>query len=104
MQRYKNIFILNVSFNILTKTATIRHNLVIEHVIHHPQTAFMQGRNIQDGVVTLHETMHELHQKFEWEVILKIEFQKPYDKFNWSFSYIESEQKFFSNSCVCSNP
>jgi hypothetical protein len=27
------------------------------------QTAFVQGRNIIDGVVILHKTVHELHRK-----------------------------------------
>jgi hypothetical protein len=40
----------------------------------------MQGRNILDGVATLHETVHELHSKKLNGVILKIDFEKAYDK------------------------
>ena len=49
------------------------------------QTTFMQGRNILDGVAVLHETVHELHRKKLNRVILKIDFEKAYDKVNWSF-------------------
>ena len=49
------------------KVATIRLNSVAEHVIRPSHTTFMQGRNILDGVVILHETVHELHpEKVEW--------------------------------------
>jgi hypothetical protein len=45
----------------------------------------MQGRNILDGLVTLHETVHELHSKKLNGVILKLDFEKVYDKVKWSF-------------------
>jgi hypothetical protein len=45
----------------------------------------MQGRNILVGVVSLHETVHELHSKKLNEVILKLDFEKAYDKVKWSF-------------------
>jgi hypothetical protein len=32
------------------------------------------------GVIILHETIHELHRKKECTVILKIDFEKAYDK------------------------
>jgi hypothetical protein len=40
----------------------------------------MQGRNILDSVVTLHETVHELHSKKLNGVLLKLDFEKAYDK------------------------
>jgi hypothetical protein len=57
IQQYRPICLLNVSFNIFTKVATIRLNTVADHVVHPSQTAFMQGRNILDGVAILHETV-----------------------------------------------
>ena len=62
-QQYTHICLLNVSFKIFTKVATIRLNSVAEHVVRPSQAAFMQGRHILDGVVILHETVHELHRK-----------------------------------------
>jgi hypothetical protein len=63
IQQYRPICLLNVSFKIFTKVATIRLNTVADHVVRPSQTTFMQGRNILDGVVILHETVHELHSK-----------------------------------------
>jgi hypothetical protein len=45
----------------------------------------MQGRNILDGVVVLHEAIHELHSKKLNGVILKLDFEKVYDKVKWYF-------------------
>jgi hypothetical protein len=49
IQQYRPICLLNVSFKIFTKMATIRLNTVTDHVVQPSQTAFMQERNILDG-------------------------------------------------------
>src|SRR3954471_21374144 len=72
IQQYRPICLLNVSFKIFTKVATIRLNSVADHVVKPTQTAFMQGRNILDGVVVLHETVHEMHAKKLNGVIFKL--------------------------------
>jgi hypothetical protein len=45
----------------------------------------MPGRHILEGVVVLHETIHELHRKKIDGVLFKIDFEKAYDKVKWSF-------------------
>jgi hypothetical protein len=39
------------------------------------QTTFISGRNILEGVVVLHEIIHELHRKRMNGVVLKLDFQ-----------------------------
>jgi hypothetical protein len=85
IQQYRLICLLNVSFKIFTKVATIRLNTVADYVVRPSLTAFMQGRNILDGVAILHEIVHKLHTKNLNGVILKIHFEKAYDKVKWSF-------------------
>ena len=63
IQQYRPICLLNVSFKIFTKVATNRISVVAQKVISPTQTAFLPGRNIMEGVVVLHETIHELHRK-----------------------------------------
>jgi hypothetical protein len=55
----------------------------------------MQGRNILDGVVTLHETVQELHSKKLNGLILKLDFEKAYDKVKWSFLHQTLRMKGF---------
>jgi hypothetical protein len=49
-----------------------------------------------EGVVILHETIHELHKKKKNGVILKLDFEKAYDKVNWSFVQQTLRMKGFS--------
>mgnify|MGYP003702354059 FL=1 len=60
IQQYRLICLLNVSFKFFTKVATNRIMCVAQKVISPTQTAFIPGRNIMEGVVILHETLHEL--------------------------------------------
>jgi hypothetical protein len=76
---------LNVSFKIFTKVIANRLSLVVSKVIGPSQSTFLPGRNILEGVVVLHETLHELRRKKQKGVILKLDFQKAYDKVNWNF-------------------
>ena len=96
IQQYRPICLLNVSFKIFTKVATSRINSVADHLISPTQTAFMRGRNILEGVVILHETIHELHCKNQNGVIIKIDFEKDYDKVRWDFLLQTLQMKGFS--------
>lgn len=49
------------------------------------QTGFIKGGNILEGVVILHEVINELRRTKEKGVILKIDFEKAYDRVRWEF-------------------
>jgi hypothetical protein len=85
IQQYRPICLLNASFKFFMKVGTNRISEVAHSVVKPTQTAFMPGRHILEGVVVLHETIHELHRKKMNGVLLKIDFEKAYDKVNWSF-------------------
>jgi hypothetical protein len=55
---------------------------ITQKVISTTQTTFLTGRNIFEGVVVLHETIHKMHRKTLNGVILIIDFEKAYDKVN----------------------
>jgi mannosylglycoprotein endo-beta-mannosidase len=85
IQQHRPICMLNVSFKIFTKVMANRMLSVASKVVKPSQTALLPGRYILEGVVTLHETIHELKRKKQKGVILKLDFEKAYDKVNWSF-------------------
>lgn len=96
IQQYRPICLLNVSFKIFTKVIANRVALVAQKVIRPSQTAFLPGRNIMEGVVILHETIHEIHRKRRDGVILKLDFEKAYDKVDWRFLQQTLKMKGFS--------
>jgi hypothetical protein len=49
IQQYRPICLLNVSFKLFTKVATLHVNSVANHIISPSKTSFMQGRNILEG-------------------------------------------------------
>jgi hypothetical protein len=56
----------------------------------------MPSRNILEGVIVLHETIHELQRKKLNGLILKLDFEKAYDKVRWSFLQQALRMKGFS--------
>ena len=96
VHQYRPICMLNVSFKIFTKVLANRLVAVADKVVRQSQTAFMTGRNILEGVVILHETIHELHRKKMSGVVLKLDFEKAYDKVNWVFVQQALRMKGFS--------
>lgn len=51
------------------------------------QNAFMKNRNIMSGVMALREIMHETKRINQTGIILKLDFEKTYDKVNWDFLF-----------------
>lgn len=64
---------------------TTRFSSVAHTVVRPKQTAFMLGCNILDGVIILHETIHELRTKKLIVIIIKMDFEKAYDKVSGLF-------------------
>ena len=87
---------LNVIYKIITKVLTVRLTKIATKVIGESKTAFIPGRYILDGVVVLHEVLHELQRKKEQGIVLKLDFEKAYDKVRWSFLQEVLESKNFS--------
>lgn len=96
IEQYRPICLLNVSFKIFTKMALNRLVMVAHKVISPTQTAFLLGRNIMEGFVVIHETIHELHRKKLNGVVFKVDFEKTYDKSCWSFVKQTLSMKGFS--------
>jgi hypothetical protein len=97
IQQYRPICLLNVSFKIFTKVLANRLTTVANKVISPTQSAFLPGRNIMEGVVVLHETLHELHRKQLDGVVFKIDFEKAYDKVKWPFAKQTLRMKGFDD-------
>jgi hypothetical protein len=59
IQQYRPICLLNCLYKWITKFLNIRMEKYAGKLILQNQTTFMKGRNIMNGVLALHEVMHE---------------------------------------------
>jgi hypothetical protein len=85
IKQFRPIYLLNVIYKLFTKVLSIRLMEVAGDMISESQTTFIRGRNILDGVLVLHEVVHELRVKRHCGILLKIYFEKAYVKVNWEF-------------------
>jgi hypothetical protein len=63
MKNFKPICLLNVCYKMITKVLNNRLTNNITKVISDNQFGFIKGRYILDGVVALHEIVHEVKKK-----------------------------------------
>ena len=49
------------------------------------------------GVMALHEVLHETKRRKETGVVLKLDFEKAYDKVCWDFLFSNLEMRGFNN-------
>lgn len=57
-----------------------------EKIISGEQTAFMRNKNTMNGIMTLHEIIHEKKGK-KIAVVFKLDFENKNDKVNWNFLF-----------------
>jgi hypothetical protein len=74
------ICLLDVDFKIFPKLLTHRITPMADKIISSSKTAFIKGRNILEGMIILHEVIHELRRYDSHGVLFKIDFEKTYDK------------------------
>jgi hypothetical protein len=55
----------------------------------------MKNRNILSSIMCLHEILHETQRRNEIGVILKLDFEKAYDKVNWNLCFTCLERRGF---------
>ena len=95
IQQYRPICLLNVVFKFFSKTLMLRLESVMERIINKGQTAFLKGRNIMEGTMSLHEIIHDTKVKKKEGLVLKLDFEKAYDKVSWDFLFDCLEQRGF---------
>jgi len=87
IKQYRPICLLNVIYEIFTKALMLRLDKVMGRIINKCQSGFLKDRNIMDGILSLHEILHDSRIKKKDGLILKLDFEKAYDKLNWTFLF-----------------
>lgn len=85
IKQFRPIALINVVFKFVAKVFAIRLAPLAHRTIDRSQTAFIRGRCLHEGVLALHEIAHELRSKKQEGLLLKLDFEKAYDRVNWDF-------------------
>ena len=64
---------------------TTRFGVILDSLIAPNQTAFIKGRYILKSVVTAHEVLHSVHHGKQEGIVLKLDYEKAFDKVDLDF-------------------
>ena len=85
MKKFRPISLLNCIFKLFSKVLANRIGLVMNRITSPNQSAFIKGRYILESVVTAHEVIHSVHSSDSKGVVLKLDYEKAFDKVNLDF-------------------
>lgn len=101
IRQFRPITVINVIQRIFAKVCATRLAPVLECLTHPLQFAFLKGRFLHDGVLALHEIIHEVKARRHKGVFLKLDFQKAYDRLDWTFLRQVLERRGFDDRVIC---
>jgi hypothetical protein len=100
IRNYRPISLINCSFKIFGKLLTRRLKKVCERLVAQEQSAFIHGRYILESVVVTHEVVHSLHKNKDPGIILKLDYEKAYDRVNIDFLFEILKIRGFSETWI----
>jgi Reverse transcriptase (RNA-dependent DNA polymerase) len=83
IQKYMLISLVDCCFKIIWKFLTNRLAPLMHSLVDHSQYVFIKGRYILDNVLAANEIIHATKQAKQSGVVLKVNFEKTYDRVNW---------------------
>ena len=100
IRQFRPITVLNVIHMFFSKVCANRLAPIMERLTHPYQFAFLKGRFIHDGILVLHEIIHEVKDQHQKGVFLKLDFQKAYDRLDWAFLRTALQRRGFDDRMI----
>ncbi|GKV32111.1 hypothetical protein SLEP1_g40740 [Rubroshorea leprosula] len=85
IEDFRPISLIGSMYKIIAKLLANRIRLVMGSVIGVQQTAFVKDRLLVDGVLVANEVIDEAKRRRKSSFILKLDFEKAFDKVSWSY-------------------
>jgi hypothetical protein len=100
LKKFRPISLINYSFKIFSKIVNNSLVKVCDRFLSHNQTTFARGRFILESEVSSHEIIYDTVSRKEKGLVLKLDYEKAYDKVNWYFLEEMLSTRGFSNKWV----
>jgi hypothetical protein len=94
LNEFRPISLVGSMYKIIAKLLANRLRLVINSVISETQSAFIQNRQILDGVLIANEVVDEASKLKKQLLLFKVDFEKAYDSVDWG--YLDSVMEHMS--------
>ena len=78
--KFRPIALCNVIYKIISKVIVNHLKPLLPGLISPKKSGFVEGRQIMDGILVVHETNHSLKQTRKLGMLIKIDIAKAYDK------------------------
>ncbi|XP_016173366.1 uncharacterized protein LOC107615862 [Arachis ipaensis] len=82
---FRPISMVGCVYKVIFKVLVRRMRTVMPDLVGETQSAFVKGRKIHDGALIACETVQWLKSRRKKATIIKLDFQKAYDRVRWSF-------------------
>jgi hypothetical protein len=100
MRSFRPISLLNRNFKIFSRVLTSRLEIVCHMIIAKEKSTFIKGKLILESVVNAHEVLHAIHKSKQHGVILKLDYEKAYDRVNLDFLIEILESRGFGETWI----
>jgi hypothetical protein len=79
-KNFKPITLCNVIYKIISKVIALRLKPILPFIISKEQSEYVEGRQIMDSVILVHEVIHSLKSTRTPGILLKLDLSKAFDK------------------------
>lgn len=85
LDKFRPIALCNVIYKVISKVIANRLKPLLPMLISPEQSGYVEGRQIMDGIILLHEIIHTLKNSKQAGMLLKLDLSKAFDKLSWNY-------------------
>jgi hypothetical protein len=99
-QQFRPITLCNMIYKIITKVIALRLKPILPFIISKEQSGYVEGHQIMDSVILVHEVIHSLKSTRTPGMLIKLDLSKAFDRLRWKYMQSLLLDFGFSNEWV----